>query len=739
MELYAHSARDDKPRQAYVDHVWNVVVLARCCLRKIAHYVHKLKSNWGLTTISNAAEYHDLGKLDDENQLVLSGKKKASRLPINHVDGGVACLEQMGEVLSELLVRSHHQGLPNFSTLANVGFRDMKIEDRINALLEHYIFLHRGALSKGGIIEQGKIGSGVCPPDDLKAMDIRLMFSCVVHADHLDTSIRKRAIDCLSSSPKLKAKQRLLQLRRYVDSLGSGHGETMRNKLRCEFFEASSCANQESSITYCDAPVGTGKTTAIMANLLTLADRKSLRRIFIILPFTNIITQSVFVYRRALVLEGENPSDVIAEIHHRADFDDSRSRELTALWNAPIIVTTAVAFFETFASAHPSTLRRIQQVPGSAIFLDEAHAMLPAKLLPLAWRWVCRSADDWSCYWLLASGSLSHFWTLREIGFDNRHVQSILPDSIRSALTAFEKRRVACQYVKNNQTLAELADFCGKLEGPIIVVLNTVHTAAAFAKIAEAIFGEGNVLHLSTALAPRDQEITLKYIRSRLEYRGHTRWCLVATSCVEAGVDLSFRNGVRESASLMSLLQLMGRVNRNSEYADSVVWTINLDPASENVTKNPSFEQASRILNDFLEKGMSIDMSLCTKAIEQEIRQGLSLSTDSQDNLLTNAEERFEFEEVESKFKVIPDNDTCLAVVDKTIIERINDNAEISWKDIQRGSVRVRQKLINKLGIQEAYRFPGIFIWDIEYSPCIGYMEAVLKHKMIDKNSYAIA
>ena len=297
---------------------------------------------------------------------------------------------------------------------------------------------------------------------------------------------------------------------------------------------------------------------------------------------------------------------------------------------------------------------------------------------------------------------------------------------------------MACQYVKKPQTLAGLADFCGKLEGPVIVVLNTVHTAAAFAKIAETVFGEGNVLHLSTALAPRNQEITLKYIRSRLEYKGHTRWCLVATSCVEAGVDLSFRNGVRESASLMSLLQLMGRVNRNSEYADSVVWTVNLGPASENVTENPSFGQASRILNGFFEKGVSIDMSLCTNAIEQEIRQGLSLNTDSQDNPLTKAEECLEFEEVESKFKVMQDTDTCLAIVDKSIIERINNNEEISWKDIQRGSVRVRQKLIDKLGVQESRRFPGIFMWDLEYSPFIGYMEVVLKHEMIEKNSCAI-
>ena len=736
MELYAHSAREDKPRQLYVDHVWNVVVLARCCFRKLAYYVHHFQSPWGLKTISESAEFHDLGKLDDENQLVLSGEKNALRLPVNHVDGGVAYLTSH-ECLAGLLVYSHHRGLPNFSVLAKDGLRDVVIKGRTDAKLERYISLHREALSKGGkgeIAKRGQIGSEGCQA----AMDIRLMFSCLVHADHLDTSVRKRAVDCLPSAPKLKARQRLRKLRQYVDSLGGGHGETTRNKLRSEFFEASSCANQESSITYCDAPVGTGKTTAIMANLLALADKRSLRRIFVILPFTNIIAQSVSVYRKALVLEGENPSDVIAEIHHRADFDDSRSRELTALWNAPIIVTTAVAFFETFASAHPSTLRRIQQVPGSAIFLDEAHAMLPAKLLPLAWQWICLSADKWSCYWLLASGSLSHFWTLDEIGFDNRHIPSILPESTSSTLTSFERKRVSFQYCKKSQTLAELAEFCGTLEGPIIIVLNTVHTAAAFSKIAETVFGEGNVLHLSTALAPQDQEITLKYIRSRLGYKGHTRWCLVATSCVEAGVDLSFRNGVRESASLMALLQLAGRVNRNSEYSDSSVWTVNLDSSSENITANPSFSQASCILNAFFEKGVPIDPSLCTRAIEQEIRQGFALDTKSQKNPLTKAENDFEFEEVESKFKVIPDNDTVLAIVEKTTIERINSNAEISWKDAQKGSIRIRKRLIEKLGVKESRRFPGVYIWDLEYSPFIGYMEAVLKREMIDKDSYAI-
>ena len=76
--------------------------------------------------------------------------------------------------------------------------------------------------------------------------------------------------------------------------------------------------------------------------------------------------------------------------------------------------------------------------------------------------------------------------------------------------------------------------------------------------------------------------------------------------------------------------------------------------------------------------------------------------------------------------------------MDKATIQRINSTAEISWKDIQRAGVRIRKRLIEKLGVQESRRFPGVYIWDLEYSPFIGYMEAVLKRDVIDKDACAI-
>ena len=105
------------------------------------------------------------------------------------------------------------------------------------------------------------------------------------------------------------------------------------------------------------------------------------------LPFTNIIDQSVETYRKALILPDENPEAIVAAHHHKAEYKNQLLMASSFRWSAPIIVTTAVQFFETLASNHPSTLRKLHQLAGSAIFIDEAHAALPAHLWPQAWKW----------------------------------------------------------------------------------------------------------------------------------------------------------------------------------------------------------------------------------------------------------------------------------------------------------------------------------------------------------------
>jgi CRISPR-associated endonuclease Cas3-HD len=727
--LARSAASKQTPPQSYLEHIWNVLVRGRCYLRKVLLYT----SGWDGKSVRRvyelAAEYHDLGKLDDENQrtLALPWNKRVARLPLPHADAGVAYLMSREAYQSMLLVFAHHAGLPDCNKINDWRIAQAQVKEHVDQELSDYFARHETSVRSNIMVKT--------PPKEVPVLlssDVRVLFSCLTHADHGDAARTSHEEQRWSKLPKLRATERLMALRRYVDGLASEGEDNTRNRQRTTFFTECSKGQQENAITFCDASVGIGKTTAVMANLLATAAYRKLRRIFVILPFTNIITQSVRVYRKALVLPGEQGEDVVAEIHHRADFEDMASRKLTALWDAPIVVTTAVAFFETLASATPSTLRRLQNLPGSAIFLDEAHAMLPASLLPLAWQWIRHAASTWSCCWVLASGSLCHFWTLKEFGDPHFRPLNILSDDRQKEIQDFESKRVCFRYNPEAIGLNDLAVWLRQLEGPVIVVLNTVHTTAAAAKAAVEVFGEGNVLHLSTSLTPKDREITLDLVRARLKYKGHTKWCLIATSCVEAGVDLSFRTGVRECASLLSLLQLAGRVNRNAEYGKADVWTITLDTNDHNVVKHPAFNISSRLLRDFFENGRKISPDLCTEAMQREIREGEGIS-----ERLVKEESIYAFKTVEKEFRVIKD-DAQLAVIDSKLVQRLQNFEDVSWREIQSGSVRVRKKILTKLAIEESRRYPGVWLWNAQYSPFLGYMEAVLKLEKIAEDGFAI-
>ena len=730
MQYLARSpASEGDPPQTYLEHILHVLVRGRCYLRKVLHYTRDWDPDAVCRVFELAAEYHDLGKLDDGNQEVLSGRKKAKRLPVPHADAGVAHLVGKDVWLPALLVYAHHAGLPDIGEIRVWGIRNADIEQKVNRKLPELLEKH-----EDGVRPSIFVKSPPASAPDLQPADVRVLFSCLVHADHGDAARVSNEEPQQMRVPKLRAGERILALRHYVDGLAPKGEKSERNKMRSEFFDACSVGTGESSIAICDAPVGTGKTTAVMSHLLNVAEKRGLRRIFVILPFTNIIAQSVTTYRKALTLEGEDAEKVVAEIHHRADFQDRASRKLTALWDSPIVVTTAVAFFETLASASPSTLRRLQNLPGSAVFLDEAHAMLPVKLLPLAWRWIQHAASRWSSHWVLASGSLFRFWTLEEFGNAGLRLPNILPPEQQAILQSFETERIRHCFCAKSMNLDGFASWLKGLDGPVIVVLNTVHTAAAAAQAAVKVFGEKNVMHLSTSLTPKDRAATLDRVMSRLDDKSDTLWCLFATSCVEAGVDLSFRTGVRECASLLSLLQLAGRVNRNSEYAETDVWTVTLNANDSGVTRNPSLTVSSRILREFFEQGQKISPELCTVAMQKEMRETSSFSTK-----LNEDEDRYAFRTVGKEFKVI-DDDSQLAVVDSGMVRRIRNFEDISWRDIQEGSVRIRKNIRDKLSIEESRRYPGLLLWPdgAKYSSFLGYMEAVLELEDFDENGGAI-
>jgi CRISPR/Cas system-associated endonuclease/helicase Cas3 len=469
--------------------------------------------------------------------------------------------------------------------------------------------------------------------------------------------------------------------------------------------------------------------------MLAQAEKRGLRRIFVVLPFTNIIRQSVEIYREALVLPGEDPEEVVAELHHRAEFEREDMRHLTALWRAPVVVTTAVAFFETLAANSPATLRRLHELPGSAVFVDEAHAALPAKLLPLAWKWINIFAKEWGCYWVFASGSLCRFWEIPEIrqSMVDIDVPEIVDESLRDRLRLYENNRVRFRSDLSPKSVDSIVEWIHRYAGPRLVIVNTVNNAAVLASRYRDRYGRAAVEHLSTSLTPKDRDKTLARVISRLRDKDDTDWVLVATTCVEAGVNLSFRIGFRELGSLASLLQVSGRINREGDYPDAEVWTFVFSDSSD-INENPAVKDAAEVLRSYFADNATISQDLCTNAISDEIRlRGVSKVYKE----LLNCECDRSFMTVEKKFKVI-EASTRLVVVDEEIASRVKHN-KISWKELQKNSVQIWFSKLDGLklrriiigndendGIDGKDGIDEIYLWDLGYDDFLGYMAGIL-------------
>ena len=152
---------------------------------------------------------------------------------------------------------------------------------------------------------------------------------------------------------------------------------------------------------------------------------------------------------------------VVAAHHHRVDFSSYEARCLAARWDSPIVVTTAVQFFETLAARDTASLRKLHQVAGSAIFVDEAHAAVPPALWPQMLRWLRELCDDWGCHLVLASGTLQRFWNrpgfLQEA--ERRELPDLVMPEVRAETMQFEEKRVLIRTEPQAMSIERLAGF----------------------------------------------------------------------------------------------------------------------------------------------------------------------------------------------------------------------------------------------------------------------------------------
>jgi CRISPR-associated endonuclease/helicase Cas3 len=756
-ELLAHSARRGRPAQAYDEHIRNVTTGAlQRARRMLRHYAptdqKKPSLRKLLEIIGDASSFHDFGKLDPGFQEMLRDNHRSIH-HIRHEDAGVAKLALHGAMEAAGLVSSHHQGLVRYQSeigrpslidkprkLSIERFRidDVSTKIATRDQMANYVRDHESLL--GGKRTNDDDGLSRC-----SGFTRRLLLSCLVDSDHSDTARHYgNESDLEQVSPRWA--ERLSSLDEYVATLRekSSGPKTDATKLRQEIRDELYLACRNSDTTHrlrsCDAVVGSGKTTAVMSHLLRVAAARKLRHIIVVLPYTNIIRQSVETYRKALCLDGEDPALVLAEHHHQAEFKDLDLRHMTALWRAPIIVTTAVQFFETMAARHTGKLRKLHELPGSAVFLDEAHAALPAELWPQCWNWLMEWSSDWNGHLVLGSGSLAEFWRMPEFrsiteGAEDREPRGAETD-VRPLSDALRERAASAEHIRirfNSRPEAlsgeELVNWVAQSPGPRLVIVNTVQSAAVLARLMRRGGGQ-DVLHLSTALAPVHRVTVIERIKALLRYRSD--WTLVATSMVEAGLDFSFATGFRQRCSAASLIQTGGRINRGAERGDGcTAWDFEFSDAAM-FPDNRALEVSKRVLGDLFAIGAiapdrPADLArICLDAMKMEFKTG------TQQKALERvlSERGMDYPKVAELCRVIQ-SDTKTVLVDRELAKKVRLGIPVPSLEIVRNSVQVYPNKIANFGFEsvisgseDLFVLPENWTYD---SDCYGYMAGWLE------------
>lgn len=287
-EPLAHSAGEGGGAgDAYARHIERVRAGTRARAEIMLTYAASPPSDL-LGALDAAATFHDLGKLDVQNQTELRRGREA-RLPWDHIDAGVAHLGQSGNWMAAWLVRAHHApGLPCMARHFDPDGLGRKLRGRRRDeqdLREHQVQMRRTDECLAQYLADHEAVVGKLEPANARVrhgLTMRLALSCLVDADHADTAWFDTGCELLQA-PLPRWDERLAQLDEYVGALTlegpTTESTEARIRHRAEFYAACRDAGTEASMVACEGPVGLGKTTAVTAHLLRRAIKDGLRHL----------------------------------------------------------------------------------------------------------------------------------------------------------------------------------------------------------------------------------------------------------------------------------------------------------------------------------------------------------------------------------------------------------------------------------------------------------------------------
>ncbi len=396
---------------------------------------------------------------------------------------------------------------------------------------------------------------------------IRMLFSCLVDADFLDTERYMRPEEFAHRKGKKSLQELKPMLDDYLSRLKAGATPSPLNEIRNEI-QNLCLKNSASSPGFYSltVPTGGGKTLSSLVWAMNHAIRYGKKRIIIAIPYTSIIVQTAQVLRGIFGSENvlEHHSNVSFEKCSDHDGEVAESMKLaTENWDYPIIVTTNVQLFESMYSSKPSHCRKLHNICHAVLILDEIQTLPTSFLQPIlnALKTYQRLFGLSVLFTTASQPELGDYTNpnnprTKLMGINE--ITEIIPD----AMMLHDKLRRVDIHMENGTTTAvELAKELTKYDRVLCIVNTRKDAHDVFSHLPD----EGLTLHLSRMMCPKHVGDAIQSIKEALKSDCCPVIRVVATQLIEAGVDIDFPVVFRQEAGLDSVLQAAGRCNREGK------------------------------------------------------------------------------------------------------------------------------------------------------------------------------
>jgi len=677
-----------------------------------------------------AGLWHDLGKYSEDFQkmLLASADAHIETKPgrVDHSTAGAIHATEKFRMPGRIfgyLIAGHHAGLPDWQT--DTAGRKSLVQrvqniDLLNKLpfsdIPHHII--EQALPKQKFITK-----------EGHALWIRMLYSCLVDADFLDTEafFEPEKTKTRKGYPSLVELLPLFES--YMADKQAKVDDTSVNKERASILQQCIARSaHKPAIFTLTVPTGGGKTLSSMAFALYHAVKSDYkkRRIIYVIPYTSIIEQTAEQF-------GDIFKDAVVEHHSNVNVSDessetARSRLACENWDAPIIITTSVQFFDSLFSNRSSRCRKLHNIVNSVVVLDEVQ-LLPSEYLNPILHTMKELHQNYNVTFVLSTATQPAFTPHKSVDyrFEGLSETVELVDNPMQLHKAFKRVHVHVpDDLVTPRTWEDLASELTKHASVLCVVNRRDDCRTLYEMLPQK--GD-NAFHLSALMCGEHRSTVIKQIKQRLKDKLPAR--VISTQLVEAGVDLDFPVVYRAIAGLDSIAQAAGRCNREGLLEEGSV--VVFAPPS----KIPAgyLRQAGEIGRRLLAEKR--EDTLSPERFDQFFRELYWLQGDGLDkfkiltDLETNMELRFSFFSAAQNFKMIDDKQYASVVVcydeGVRLIETLKKMGPERWllRKLQRYIVNlpryVHSKLYKQGAIIEAH--PGIFIqvYGAMYHPELGF------------------